>query len=147
LLLSGALWCCAWRAATLWLCLAAPANDQFANRAALVGTSGTSPLDFTFATVEPGEDARNRSASVWFKITPSTSVTLQLSVVGSTDATVAVFADAATLAGLVLVGVNASPQNSAGLLSLLGRRTYAIQVAASRFAGGISLQWALSSER
>jgi hypothetical protein len=131
-----------------WCCgdarvLPAPSNDQFANRAALVGTGGTVALDFTYATVEPGERVGNNSASLWFKITPGTNAMLQMMVEGQTDAAFAVFFDATTVAALVDVNAAQSSTYTA-VFTLLGGRTYALQLVASSFVDSVTLKWSLS---
>lgn len=71
----------------------APANDQFANAIAL--SSGSSTIDGTLATAQPGEPdhytfggARGASHSLWWKFTPTFSGFVQIDSKGSAYDTV-----------------------------------------------------------
>lgn len=63
-----------------WSTRALPANDDFADAVALTSPSGTSEVDNTLATVEPGEPDHDgwRSRSLWWTWTASTDDVLLL---------------------------------------------------------------------
>lgn len=126
----------------------APPNDNFADRIALAGTSGSRTADDSSgATLEPGEEFSGL-ASVWYSWTPPVDGTYKLSTVGSSFDTVLAVFTGTSLESLELVLSNDDDPDRGccsswvPLLSADSGTTYLIQISALDNEGGpLQLSW------
>jgi Ca2+-binding RTX toxin-like protein len=126
----------------------APPNDNFADRIALAGASGTRTGDNSFgATLEPGEEAFGQ-ASVWYEWTPPADGTYKISTIGSSFDTVVSVFTGSSLETLELLRVNDDDPDRGccsswvPLLNADSGITYLIQVTALDETGGpLRLTW------
>lgn len=126
----------------------APPNDNFADRVALAGASGTRTGDNSFgATLEPGEEAFGQ-ASVWYSWTPPADGTYKLSTIGSSFDTVLSVFTGSSVESLELVRVNDDDPDRGccsswvPLVNADSGTTYLIQVTALDETGGpLRLSW------
>ncbi|MGH3440624.1 MAG: calcium-binding protein, partial [Nitriliruptorales bacterium] len=126
----------------------APPNDNFADRIALAGASGSRPADDSSgATLEPGEDFLGQ-ASVWYSWTPPADGTYKLSTVGSSFDTVLAVFTGTSIESLELVIANDDDPDRGccsswvPLVNADAATTYLIQVAAlSEDGGPLKLSW------
>lgn len=90
-----------------------PANDNFANRTPLTGTSQKVTADNTWATVEPGEPNDGSGApvhnSLWWSYTPSADGVINLQMLDSTFSPYVSVFTGNSLATLVTVGATFDP--------------------------------------
>jgi sugar lactone lactonase YvrE len=92
-------------------CLAQPANDNFANRIAITGTSALVAGSNVGATTEPLEPSHfvpSGGASVWWRWVAPTTTTVRLDTIGSSFDTVLAVYTGTVLSNLTLVARNAA---------------------------------------
>ena len=126
----------------------APPNDNFADRIALAGASGTRTGDSSFgATLEPGEDFHGL-ASAWYSWTPPADGTYKLSTIGSSFDTVLSVFTGTSIESLELVRTNDDDPDRGccsswvPLVNADSGTTYLIQVTALEETGGpLRLSW------
>jgi subtilisin family serine protease len=131
---------------------AAPANDLFANAAAIGAASGSASGTTVGATREPGEPyhyASTGSASIWYHWTPSRSGTAVFDTVGSSFDTVLAAYSGSSLTSLTRL---ASDDDGAGSLRsrisfvVTAGATYHIAVDGHGTAtGSVALNWSAPS--
>jgi len=126
----------------------APPNDNFADRVALAGASGTrTGDDSSGATLEPGEEAFGQ-ASVWYSWTPPADGTYKISTIGSSfDTALSVFVGTSIETLELVVQNDDDPDRGCcsswvPLLNADSGTTYLIQVAALEETGApLKLSW------
>jgi len=126
----------------------APPHDNFADRVALAGASGTRTGDNSFgATLEPGEEVFGQ-ASVWYSWTPPADGTYKISTIGSSFDTVLSIFTGSSVESLELIRVNDDDPDRGccsswvPLVNADSGTTYLIQVTALEETGGpLRLSW------
>ncbi len=134
-------------------CAAGPANDNFAARTSISGTSGSRSVALQLATIETGEplnfrvdyDFRNFFRTVWFKYTAAAAGAASFGV--TNGAAVSVYAEgaAASLSTLRLLGATTEGKVT---VAVTAGQVLAIQVENSASSGSESttLSWSAGGE-
>jgi len=135
------------------LAAARPANDAFANRILLSGSSGSTTATNLLATKETGEPNHAGNAggqSVWWKWTAPAAGQVSLDTHGSTFDTLLAVYTGSSVAALTAVASNDNDGSAGGTSGLLFEASagteYEIAVdGANGAAGGITLDWSLNT--
>ncbi len=138
---------CSWGSIELnWSFALPPANDNFADRIAISGASGSTTGNNTGATLETGEPS-NGYYSVWWKYTPSVNGTLVVDTIGSNfDRNLGVYTGS-SVGSLTTVRWVSNMGSSKAYIPMTAGTEYQIAVTSyySSETGSITLNWSFAA--